>query len=79
MPRRVTIEIADIGTGAAHVRHGLGITLLPRFVLGDEPGVAVIPVTGADLTWPLSLAIADDRTPGAAARALITLLTERIT
>ncbi|MBB2943157.1 DNA-binding transcriptional LysR family regulator [Actinoplanes lutulentus] len=79
VPRRVTIEIADIGTGAAHVRHGLGITLLPRFVLGDEPGVAVIPVTGADLTWPLSLAIADDRTPGAAARALITLLTERIT
>ncbi|MEU4692238.1 LysR family transcriptional regulator [Actinoplanes sp. NPDC023714] len=78
VPRRVTIEITDIGTGAAHVRHGLGIALLPRFVLTGAEGVAVIPVTGADLVWPLSLAIADDRNPGAAARALIDLLLERI-
>jgi DNA-binding transcriptional LysR family regulator len=76
VPRRVTIEITDIGTGAAHVRHGLGVALLPRFVLTGEYGVTVVPVTGADLVWPLSLAIADDRTPGAAARALITLLTQ---
>jgi DNA-binding transcriptional LysR family regulator len=76
VPRRVTIEITDIGTGPAHVCHGLGIALLPRFVLAGEDGVAVVRVTGADLVWPLSLAIADDRTPGAAARALITLCTE---
>ncbi|WP_229076012.1 LysR family transcriptional regulator [Actinoplanes sp. DH11] len=76
--RRVTIEIADIATGAAHVGHGLGVALLPRFVVTGEPGVAVVPVTGADLVWPLSLAVAADRTPGAAARALITLLTETV-
>ncbi|BBH63392.1 LysR family transcriptional regulator [Actinoplanes sp. OR16] len=75
VPRRVTIEITDIGTGVAHVRHGLGIALLPRFVLPAQRG---IPVAGADLIWPLSLAIADDRRPGAASRALIDLLIERI-
>ncbi|MEU8243324.1 LysR family transcriptional regulator [Actinoplanes missouriensis] len=78
VPRRVTIEIPDIATGAAHVCHGLGVALLPRFIVAGEPGVAVVPVTGADLVWPLSLAIAADRTPGAAARALITLLTDAI-
>ncbi|GAA4589005.1 DNA-binding transcriptional LysR family regulator [Actinoplanes octamycinicus] len=72
--RRVTIEISDIGTGADYVRHGLGITLLPRFLLDGITGVAVLPVTGADLRWPLSLAMPADRTPGAATRALIDLV-----
>ncbi|WP_328459713.1 LysR family transcriptional regulator [Actinoplanes sp. NBC_00393] len=75
VPRRVTIEIADIATGVAHVRHGLGIALLPRFILRtDTEGVVSLPVTGADLVWPLSLAVPADRTPGTATRALITLL-----
>ena len=74
VPRRVTIEIADIATGVAHVRHGLGIALLPRFLLAGAGGVTSVPVTGADLVWPLSLAVPADRTPGAAARALIDLL-----
>ncbi|WIM94552.1 hypothetical protein ACTOB_006583 [Actinoplanes oblitus] len=51
-----------------------GVALLPRFVLDGVTGVTVLPVTGADLCWPLSLAIAADRAPGAATRALITLL-----
>ncbi|GIJ43478.1 LysR family transcriptional regulator [Virgisporangium aliadipatigenens] len=72
--RRVTIEITDIATGVDHVRHGLGIALLPRFVLDDPTGVHVLTVTGADLTWPVSLAVPTDRPPGAAARALISLL-----
>ncbi|WP_203829778.1 LysR family transcriptional regulator [Actinoplanes palleronii] len=72
--RRVTIEISDIGTGVAYAEHGLGIALLPRFLLAEVTGVAVLSVTGADLSWPLSLAIPADRAVGAATRALIDLV-----
>jgi DNA-binding transcriptional LysR family regulator len=71
--RHVTIEITDIGTSADYVRHGLGVALLPRFLTGGAEGIATMPVTGADLRWPLSLAVPADRPPGAAARALIAL------
>ncbi len=72
--RRVTIEISDIGTGPGYAEHGLGIALLPDFVLQGVTGVAVLEVTGADLQWPMSLAIPADRAPGAATRALIALV-----
>lgn len=36
--------------------------------------MATLEVTGADLSWPLSLAIPADRTPGAATKALIALV-----
>ena len=71
--RHVTIEITDIGMSAEYVRHGLGVALLPRFLTGGVAGIASIPVTGADLRWPLSLAVPAGRPPGAAARALISL------
>ncbi|MGY0020565.1 LysR family transcriptional regulator [Streptomyces sp. cg35] len=74
VPRHVTIEITDIATSADYVRAGLGVALLPRFLTGTAQGLAVIPVTGADLHWPLSLAVPADRPPSAAARALIDLL-----
>jgi DNA-binding transcriptional LysR family regulator len=76
--RHVTIEITDIALGADYVRHGLGLALLPGFAIGDLNGVCKIPVTGADLTWPVSLASASDRVPSAAARALIDLVRETI-
>ncbi|MEV0902728.1 LysR family transcriptional regulator [Actinoplanes sp. NPDC049802] len=74
--RHVTIEITDIGTSADYVRNGLGVALLPRFLLRDVTGIAVMPVTGADLRWPLSLAVPAARAPSAAARALIALTGE---
>lgn len=76
LSRRVTIEISDIASGADHVRHGLGIALLPRFAIGDAEGVTMLRVTDADLDWALSLATAVDRPASAAARALITLTGE---
>ncbi|GAA2297210.1 LysR family transcriptional regulator [Streptomyces kunmingensis] len=76
VPRHVTIEITDIATSADYVRAGLGIALLPRFLADTTHGLAVIPVTGADLHWPLSLAAVADRTKSAAARALTDLLRE---
>ncbi|MFI1994999.1 LysR family transcriptional regulator [Actinoplanes sp. NPDC020271] len=72
--RRVTIEISDISTGPSYAEHGLGVALLPGFVLEGAAGVAVLEVTGADLQWPMSLAIPADRAPGAATRALISLV-----
>ena len=81
LSRRVTIEITDVATATDYVRHGLGIALLPRFIVEGTTrtsGVAVIPVTGANLDWPLSLATQAERPLGAAARALIDLLLETL-
>ncbi|HUQ59989.1 LysR family transcriptional regulator [Lentzea sp.] len=76
VPRRVTLEMADIVTGVDFVRHGLGIALLPGYILGDARGVTTVKVTGADLCWPLGLARPAGRGPSAAARALIAVVRE---
>ena len=74
--RNVSIEISDIATGVDYVRHGLGVALLPRFVLTGVHDVQVKAVTGADLDWPLSVATPSDRPLSAAASALIGLVEE---
>jgi DNA-binding transcriptional LysR family regulator len=76
VPRRVTLEMSDIYTGVDYVRHGLGVALLPNYILGDVQGVTTLKVTGADLRWPLGLARPADRTPSAASRALIEVVHE---
>lgn len=70
--RRVTLEVADIGTAAAYVRHGLGVAVLPRFVAepaGAAAQAVVVPLAG-DLRWPMQLALPADRRPAAATLAL---------
>ncbi|GAB2806844.1 LysR family transcriptional regulator [Lentzea nigeriaca] len=79
VPRRVTLEMADIFTGVDYVRHGLGVALLPNYILGNAQGVTTLKVTGADLRWPLGLARPADRAPTAAARALIAVVQEIVT
>ncbi|MFI6094604.1 LysR family transcriptional regulator [Lentzea sp. NPDC051213] len=74
VPRRVTLEMSDIYTGVDYVRHGLGVALLPEYILGDAHDVKTLKVTGADLRWPLGLARPAGRTPSAAARALIAVV-----
>lgn len=78
VPRRVSIEITDIATSVEFVRHGLGVALLPRFMLDDAVGLCTMAVTGADLRWPLSLATAAGRPLGAAAKALVALVGESL-
>ncbi|MFF0050749.1 LysR family transcriptional regulator [Streptomyces sp. NPDC005498] len=73
LSRRVAIEITDIATGVEFVRHGLGVALLPRFVLGGLDGVGTLKVDDADLDWPLSLAAPSNRPASAAARAMTVL------
>ncbi|MFD5392589.1 LysR substrate-binding domain-containing protein [Streptomyces sp. NPDC127074] len=67
--RHVAIEITDITAGADFVRHGLGIALLPRGVVGPHDDLTMLPITGAELDWSISLATPDNRTPSTAARA----------
>lgn len=76
IPRRVTLEMSDLFTGVDYVRHGLGIALLPGYVLRDTRDVATLRVTGADLRWPIGLARPADRAPSAATRALIAVVHE---
>lgn len=76
VPRRVTLEMSDIFTGVDYVRHGLGVALLPSYILAGAQGVSTLKVTGADLRWPLGLARPSGRAPTAAARALIAVVHE---
>jgi DNA-binding transcriptional LysR family regulator len=75
--RRVTVEVADIGTAAAYVRHGLGVALLPRAEVEPAPDLVLRPVAG-DLLWPLSLATPRDRRLSAAAAALARLVRDSV-
>ncbi|MGW2938969.1 LysR family transcriptional regulator substrate-binding protein [Streptomyces sp. NPDC001156] len=77
--RRVVIEITELATGVAYVRNGLGVALLPWFALGDAENVAALTVDGADLDWPMSLAVPSERTLSAAARAVIAMACEFVT
>ncbi|MFI5910082.1 LysR family transcriptional regulator [Dactylosporangium sp. NPDC051541] len=71
--RRVALEVADIATVRQYVREGLGIALIPRFSVPDEPGLRVVPVT-TDLRWTFAVATASARRPTAAVRALLSLV-----
>jgi len=74
VPRQVAIEVIDIGTGAGFVNEGLGLAVLPRFVVPESLDVGLVTVTGADLRWPLGVATSAVRAPGAATRALLDLI-----
>ncbi|WP_198165586.1 hypothetical protein [Nocardia fusca] len=47
----------------------MGVALLPRGSTGHDTDLVSLPVTGADLNWPISLATPGSRAPSAAARA----------
>ncbi|MEU7146088.1 LysR family transcriptional regulator [Nocardia sp. NPDC046473] len=76
LQRRVSLEITDIDAGTDFVRQHLGIALLPRAVIPSGNDLSILPVTGADLDWPISLATPTGRTPGAATRAFEHLVTQ---
>lgn len=72
--RHVSIEIADLGTGVDYVRHGLGVALLPRYLLDAVTDLPVVPITDADLSLALSVATSADRPSTSAAKALLGLV-----
>jgi DNA-binding transcriptional LysR family regulator len=78
LQRHVAIEITAIGSGADFVRNGLGVALLPRGSTESDDGLVALPVTGADLNWPISLATPGNRTSSAAARAFERLVDQQL-
>lgn len=76
--RRVTLEVTDLNTTAAFVRHGLGSAFLPEFLLGRQQHLSVLHPRGRALIWSFSLAISSDRRPAAPLAALLSLLDDEV-
>lgn len=72
--RRVALEVADIATVSQYVRNGLGAALIPRFAVGPDDGLRILPVAGARLRWTFGVATGSARRPSAAVRALLDLI-----
>ncbi|MBP2703798.1 LysR family transcriptional regulator [Microbispora sp. RL4-1S] len=76
--RRVTLEVADMVTASAFVRHGLGVAFLPEFVASAEPDLCLLPVADASLCWSMSVAVPAARRQSAAVRALLDLVDDEM-
>ncbi|BBZ49798.1 LysR family transcriptional regulator [Mycobacterium heidelbergense] len=80
VPRTIALEVADIGTTATHIRNGIGIGFLSRFILDEigDSGLATIRISDYDLRWCLYVAMSAVRPTNAATRALFSLIEEMI-
>jgi DNA-binding transcriptional LysR family regulator len=76
--RHVAIEVTDVGEAADFVREGLGLTLLPEFIVRNRSGLALKLIRDADLEWPLGLVTSSSRPLSAAARSLLALIDEKV-
>jgi DNA-binding transcriptional LysR family regulator len=78
--RTIALEVADIATTATHVRNGLGIGFLSRFILDEigDDGLATVSISDYDLCWRLYVARSALRPPSAATRAVFSLIEEMI-
>lgn len=78
--RTVALEVADIATTATHVRNGLGIGFLSRFMLDEigDDGLATLRISDYDICWRLYVAMSAVRPPSAATRAVFSLIEEMI-
>lgn len=78
--RSISLEVADVGTLAAHVRNGLGVAFLSEFFLDDlgGSGLATIRIADEELLWRLYLATSASRPLNAATQALLCALEDAI-
>jgi DNA-binding transcriptional LysR family regulator len=76
LDRTIALEVADVGSAAAYIRHGLGIGFLHQFIFDDvsETGLATLRIADDDLQWRLYVAALATRVPSAAATALLSLI-----
>lgn len=77
LERQVAFELNDVPTTLDLAANGLGVTVLPRFMANDVPGVACVPLEPALNKWRLVLARRDRQPVGPAARALLRLIVPR--
>jgi DNA-binding transcriptional LysR family regulator len=75
LQRTVRFEVTDYQTMVAMVRGGLGVAFMPASSARQFTKVRALTVTGADLTWSVSVAVAQGRRLPAAAQALLADLT----
>jgi DNA-binding transcriptional LysR family regulator len=73
--RRVTIEVADVGTCLQLLRAGLGVALLPRSLLQGDDGLQTRRLA-SPLTWRVVMAVPSNRPRRAAAHAFAELCTD---
>jgi|SRR3984893_756737 len=78
--RTIALEVADIATTATHIRNGLGIGFLSRFILDEigDSGLATLRISDYDICWRLYAAMSAVSPPGAATRAVFSLIEEMI-
>jgi DNA-binding transcriptional LysR family regulator len=76
--RHVSIEVADMATGAACVAEGLGVAFLPAVLVPADPRLRVLAVTGPTLRWNVCVASSKARRPSAAGRALLDLIDQHV-
>jgi DNA-binding transcriptional LysR family regulator len=76
LDRTIALEVADVGSAAAYIRHGLGIGFLSQFILDGigQTGLATLRIADCDLQWRLYVAALATRAPSAAATALLSLV-----
>ena len=75
LERSVSVEVTDVTDAAAYVRHGLGVSLVPRWPATiSDAEVRAIVVHQPDLPWVLSVGVSSARTRSAAALALLDLI-----
>ncbi|HWG14957.1 MAG TPA: LysR family transcriptional regulator [Streptosporangiaceae bacterium] len=75
LQRTVRFEVTDYQTMVDMVRGGLGVAFMPATSARLFTGVPALTVTGDDLTWTVSVAVAQGRRLSAAAHALLADLT----
>ncbi len=75
LQRTVRFEVTDYQTMVAMVRGGLGVAFMPASSARQFTGVPALAVTGGDLTWKVSVAVAQGRRLSAAAQAQLAALT----
>jgi DNA-binding transcriptional LysR family regulator len=73
VPRRVTIEVADVGTCLQLLRAGMGVALMPPSLLPANDQLQARRLASR-LTWRVVMAIPSAQPTRAAARALVELV-----
>ena len=77
VPHRVTLEVNDVHTLLDLVGHGMGVALVPQDFVHKATTARFVPLADPAPEWHTATAVAADRRPNAAARALLTLPTLR--
>jgi DNA-binding transcriptional LysR family regulator len=75
--RRIAFEVNDVPTLLALVAHGLGVSVVPRWVRTAELPLTLVPLRGRAPRWDLSVVTRKHGPATAAARVLLAMALDR--